>query len=111
LNQLLKDAGASRFRLKIDSGKVTFDKGSKGSMVREFGTTRPDGGFKTLIQKIPDTREEAQLLPLVFPQSIEQWTLPERYIEVSIPQLLMPLKKPKSVMITTRKSFTWKETS
>lgn len=81
LNQLLKDAGASRSRLKIDSGKVTFDKGSKGSMVREFGTTRADGGFKTLIQKIPDTREEAQLLPLVFPQSIEQWTLPERYIE------------------------------
>jgi hypothetical protein len=81
MNQLLKDSGASRSRLKIDSGKVTFDKGSKGSMVREFGTTRPDGGFKTLIQKIPYTREEAQLLPLVFPQSIEQWTLPEGYIE------------------------------
>src|SRR5659263_235524 len=93
LNQLLKDAGASRTRLKIDSGKVTFDKGSKGSMVREFGTTRPDGGFKTLIQKIPDTREEAQLLPLVFPQSIEQWTLPENYIEVINPAIADAIKK------------------
>lgn len=82
MNLLLEDAGASRARLKIDAGKVTFDKKSKGSMIREYGTTRPDGGFKTLISAIPDTKEEARKLPLIFPQSIEQWTLPERYIEV-----------------------------
>lgn len=81
INLLLKDAGASRSNLKIDPGKVTFDKKSKGSMIREYGTTRQEGGFKTLISAIPDTKEEAMKLPLVFPQSIEQWTLPERYIE------------------------------
>ena len=81
LNLIMKGAGASRQRLKIDSGKVTFDKGSKGSMIREFGTTRPDGGFKTLITSIPDTREEARKLPIVFPDTIERWTPPGNYIE------------------------------
>lgn len=81
MNLILKDAGANRQRLKIDSGKVTFDKGSKGSMIREYGTTRPDGGFKTYITAIPDTKEDARKLPLVFPDAIERWTPPGKYID------------------------------
>jgi hypothetical protein len=85
MNIIIRGAGANRQRLKIDSGKVTFDKGGKGSMIREFGTTRPDGGVKTLISTIPTTREDACKLPLVFPDTVERWTPPGNYIaEINI---------------------------
>jgi hypothetical protein len=93
LDLLLKDAGANRQRLKIDNGKVTFDKNGKGSMIIEFGTTRPDGGYKTLITSIPDSKEEARKLPLVFPGPIELWNIPDRYIEVINETIKEAIKK------------------
>lgn len=93
MDLLLKDAGASRQRLEIDNGKVTFDKNGKGSMIREFGTTRPDGGYKTLITSIPDSKEEARKLPLVFPGPIELWTIPDGYIGAINEALKEAIKK------------------
>jgi len=81
VNRLMKDAGASKARMKLDSGKITFNKSSKGSMIREFGTTRPDGGIKTLLLTIPSSKQEARRLPVLFPVSISKWNVPESYVE------------------------------
>lgn len=76
---IINGAGTNKQVLAIDSKKIKFSRERKGSMVREFGTTRPDGHFKTLITEIPQTKAEAQKLPLIFPDNIELWTIPEKY--------------------------------
>jgi hypothetical protein len=61
--------------LKLDRLKVSWSKRTKGSLIREFGCTREDGGQKTLIDSIPKERPKPGELPLVFPQSIEKWDI------------------------------------
>jgi hypothetical protein len=79
LDLILDEAGTNRMILQLDPKKVNFSVKRKGSQVREFGTTRPDGHYKTLITTIPNTKEEAQRLPLIFPEKVVLWTLPKKY--------------------------------
>jgi len=76
---IISGAGTNKHVLAIDSKKINFNVKRKGSMVREYGTTRPDGHFKTLITEIPKTKEDARKLPLVFPEKIDIWNIPESY--------------------------------
>ncbi len=76
---ILEHSDTNRTILSLDSKKISFGKLRMGSMVREYGTTRPDGHFKTLIDHIPSTRAEAQKLPLIFPDKTEFWTIPNKY--------------------------------
>lgn len=81
LDIILMGAGTTRGVLSIDPKKVSFSKDRMGSQVREYGTTREDGQFKTFLPNmiIPETREDAQQLPLRFPESVELWNVPEKY--------------------------------
>ena len=93
---ILRNAGTNRKVLALDSAKVSFGRHSKGSMVREYGTTRPDGHFKTLIHEIPATKAEAQKLPLIFPEKVDYWTIPDEFnreINESIKKRLEKAKK------------------
>lgn len=77
LETILEGAGTNRIVLGLDSKKVNFGKDRMGSQIREYGTLRPDGHYKTLINEIPETREKAQMLPLIFPAKISLWNVPE----------------------------------
>ena len=79
LDIILKGAGTTKQALSLDMKKINISNKRKGSMVREYGTTRPDGHFKTLITEIPKTKAEAQGLPLIFPAEIKLWNVPETW--------------------------------
>jgi hypothetical protein len=96
VNIILKESGTSRELLHIDSKKITFSASKKGSQVREYGTLRPNGNFKTLIQTIPDKKPEVGSLPLVFPDKIEIWNVPEKYRTVLAEELSDELERMKS---------------
>lgn len=59
----------------LDRGKVAWSEVSKGSMIREFGCLRDDGGVKTVITEIPASRPEPGSLPLAFPEAVERWDI------------------------------------
>jgi len=79
LDIILEGAGTNKLALALDSRKVNFSKNRLGSQVREYGTTRPDGHFKTFITEIPETKEKAHTLPLVFPELVQPWPIPDKF--------------------------------
>ncbi len=79
LDIILEGAGTNKLALGLDSKKINFSKDRKGSQVREYGTLRPDGNYKTLITEIPETRPAPGSLPLVFPTELKPWQVPEKY--------------------------------
>lgn len=77
---IFNQSGANRNALAIDSKKINFSMHKMGSMVREYGTLRSNGNYKTLITTIPDKRPNINELPLIFPDSPKLWTIPDKYI-------------------------------
>lgn len=74
-NWLLNHAEVKPETIALDWGKIKWSGQRKGSMIRIFGAKRPDGGVKTLIQEVPETRPKPGMLPLTFPQDIETWDI------------------------------------
>jgi hypothetical protein len=58
--------------IRMDWGKITFN---KRTQVRDFGTTRAPGLYKTLIEQIPDHKPEPYELPLIFPEGVDFWAI------------------------------------
>ena len=75
VNALAEKAGVDLEAIRVDWGKINFNCESKGSQVRDFGTTRGAGLYKTLIEDIPDHKPEPFGLPLVFPENVELWNI------------------------------------
>ena len=72
---ILERADLKSQTIKLDWGKIRWAITSKGSMIRDFGTPRPDGRFKTLLMQIPDERPAAA--EPVFPDMVpiaKVWT-------------------------------------
>lgn len=95
MNIIFKESGANRDIIGLDLPKITFSKDKKGSMVRFYGTTRADGHFKTLIQTIPETKEAAQKLKLIFPDKIEVWNVPEKFSKIVNDSIKLNISKAK----------------
>lgn len=72
---ILKKSGVDAEALKLDRGKIHWSEDSKGSMVRLFGCPRENGGYKTLIDSIPEQRPKPGELSLRFPEKIELWDI------------------------------------
>ena len=80
---ILQDANVKPDDIGLDKKKVNFSKDRMGSQVREFGTIRPDGKYKTLIETIPTKRPEVSL-PLIFPAEVPIWDITEtKYYDVA----------------------------
>ncbi|MGB3908247.1 MAG: hypothetical protein WBL02_07435 [Methanomethylovorans sp.] len=80
VNELLKLSGADHKKMGLDWGKIRFDiskdsngKNRMGSQIREYGTTRPNGKYKTLVDEIPETNPD--YLPLRFPGQPKLWNI------------------------------------
>ncbi len=76
---IMKISNANVDLLKIDKPKINWQILNMGSQVRDFGTQRGNGFYKTLIDEVPINRPLAPL-PLVFPTNIELWKIPEDQI-------------------------------
>lgn len=74
-DSIFKNSDADAKALKLDGSKIHWSGDSKGSMVRLFGCPRKNGGYKTLIDSIPEQRPEPGELPLRFPEKIELWDI------------------------------------
>lgn len=72
---ILEQAKVNPEAVKMDFGKINWSSASKGSMIRMFGSPRPSGGVKTLIDSIPDAAPHPGALPLVFPDHIDTWSI------------------------------------
>jgi len=75
INHLLETSKASTKKLALDTKKYNFSKMRSGSQLREYGTLRENGGFKTLIEEIPLNKPDAASLVLRFPDKIELWDI------------------------------------
>lgn len=95
---IFNQSGANRLSLAIDPKKINFNQNKKGSMVREYGTQRPDGHYKTLIDHIPESRTAAQELPLVFPDEIKTWNIPDKYNRQINEAILKEIEKSKEYL-------------
>ncbi len=80
VKELLKMSGADPEKMGLDWGKIRFDiskdsngRNGKGSQIREYGTTRPNGKYKTLVDEIPETNPD--YLPLRFPGQPKLWNI------------------------------------
>ncbi|MCK5504987.1 MAG: hypothetical protein KAJ10_07475, partial [Thermodesulfovibrionia bacterium] len=71
---ILQDANVNPADIGLDKKKINFSKDGKGSQVREFGTTRPDGRYKTLINEIPTEWPQVNP-PLIFPAEVLIWNI------------------------------------
>ncbi len=78
LDTILEGAGTNKLALALDSKKINFGVNRKGSQIREYGTLRKNGNYKTLITTIPNKKPEPGELPLVFPESVRLWTVPDK---------------------------------
>jgi hypothetical protein len=72
--ELLKNSGADPDKMGLDWKKINFTtRGSLGSMIREYGTTRSNGKYKTMVDEIPESLPDD--LPLRFPDKPPKlWT-------------------------------------
>jgi P4 family phage/plasmid primase-like protien len=77
---VMNESNANIDLLKIDKPKINWQIFSMGSQVRDFGTARNGGFFKTLIDEVPINRPLAPL-PLVFPEKIQLWKIPSDHIQ------------------------------
>lgn len=72
---LAEKAGVDLESIRIDWGKINFNAESKGSQVRDFGTIRTQGLYKTMIERIPAHKPDPYELPLIFPEKVELWEI------------------------------------
>lgn len=90
-------AGVDLEKLGLDLKKINFRTNSKGSQIREFGTIRSPGKYKTFITSIPETLPEPNELPLMFPTSAEKWDVGETvFNDVAINAIKQAIEKAKN---------------
>jgi len=91
----LQDANVKPADIGLDKKKINFNKGGKGSQIREFGTIRPDGRYKTLINEIP--AEKPEISPsLIFPADVIQWDITAtKYYDVAREAVISAIEKAK----------------
>ena len=75
VNYLIESSKTDAKRLALDTKKYNFSKMRSGSQLREYGTLRESGGFKTLIDEIPISKPDVKSLVLRFPEKIELWDI------------------------------------
>ncbi len=95
LDVILDGAGTNKTALALDSKKINFSANRLGSQVREYGTQRPDGNSKTLISIIPETKPTPGSLPLIFPEKITIWKVPEKFNKRINDRIREEIKKAK----------------
>lgn len=89
---VMKESNANIDLLKIDKPKINWQIFSMGSQVRDFGTLRSGGFCKTLIDEVPTNRPLAPL-PLLFPDKIELWKIPDDHIPSVINKIKIGILK------------------
>lgn len=78
---LFEQSGADPVKMGIDWKKISFDMHRRGSMIREFGTVRDNGKYKTKIDAIPD--QIPDYLPLCFPEKVpDMWNFSDTQFHV-----------------------------
>jgi uncharacterized protein (DUF927 family) len=75
LFEIAKQADVDLDKIGMDKKKINFHVTRMGSQVREFGTIRAPGKYKTFITDIPEEKPEPNELPLVFPDKVEIWNI------------------------------------
>lgn len=75
VNFLLESSKTDAKKIALDTKKYNFSKMRSGSQLREYGTPRESGGFKTLIDEIPVSKPDAKTLVLKIPDKIELWDI------------------------------------
>lgn len=78
VNIILYHSDINKMTIALDPLKISFSKNRRGSQIRECGTMRPDGNYKTLISEIPEERPKPGSLPLIFPEKVIKWVIPEK---------------------------------
>jgi len=75
INYLLLSSKTDAKKIALDTKKYNFSKMRSGSQLREYGTPREHGGFKTLIDEIPVSKPDVKSLVLRFPDKLELWDI------------------------------------
>jgi hypothetical protein len=97
LFEIAKRANVDLEKIGIDEKKINFGFARKGSQVRDFGTIRAAGKYKTLITEIPNEKPEPYELPLVFPEEVEIWNIKgTEYNEIAIDAIKNAIEKEKN---------------
>jgi len=97
LFEIAKRANVDLEKIGLDQKKINFGFVKSGSQVREFGTIRAPGKYKTLIAEIPDEKPEPYELPLVFPDDVKIWNIRDtEYNEIAIDALEKEIEKAKN---------------
>jgi hypothetical protein len=97
LFEIAKRANVDLEKIGLDKGKINFGFAKMGSQVREFGTIRAPGKYKTLITEIPDEKPEPYELSLVFPDDVKIWNIRDtEYNEIAIDALEKEIEKAKN---------------
>lgn len=97
LFEIAKSAGVDLEKIGMDKKKINFRVTRMGSQVREFGTIRAPGKYKTFITEIPDKKPEPFKLPLVFPGKVEIWNIRDtEYNDIAIDALEKEIEKAKN---------------
>ena len=97
LFEIAKRANVDLEKIGMDKKKINFRVTRMGSQVREFGTIRAPGKYKTLITEIPAEKPEPYELSLVFPEEVEIWNIRDtEYNEIAIDALEQEIDKAKN---------------
>lgn len=92
---ILQDANVKPDDIGLDKKKINFSKDGKGSQVREFGTIRPDGRYKTLIDEIPGEWPKVNP-PLMFPADVPIWDITgTKYYDVAKEAVISAIDRAK----------------
>ncbi len=75
VNYLLESSKTDAKKLALDTKKYNFSKMRSGSQLREYGTPRENGAFKTIIDEIPVSKPDSKNLILRFPEGLELWDI------------------------------------
>jgi hypothetical protein len=79
---IFRDSQARKDALELDQAKISFSHDHLGSMVREYGTRRPNGAYKTKIDTVPGSRRIARNELLKFPDKLLLWDFSKYITEV-----------------------------
>src|SRR5659263_129793 len=97
LFEIAKRANVDLKKIGMDTKKINFRFTMLGSQVRDFGTIRGPGKYKTLITEIPAEKPEPYELPLVFPDQVETWNIQgTEYNDIAIEALEQEIDKAKN---------------
>ena len=97
LSVIARRADVDLDKLGLDKKKINFRTSSMGSQIREFGTTRAPGKYKTFITEIPDSKPEPGEFPLTFPEEVKIWTLKgTEFNDIAIDAIKQEIEKLKT---------------